>query len=295
MTKIRKGIPKWSEEKNKHPFLEDCSDRCHAFATQTMNSGHKIGVQYDPFPTIVMFNPWTIEDKVSMDISYQWGIIDKDGNTHQHYSDVYSFSSNPYNNPKVETEINSLYYWTQCFPMFHINWRTQCFIVDSNFNLEVCYDSKYNDNAKNVYMYIHSNKASQVNTWVESCLEYKEKTNCNLYLNIGGNLKYAAARAQIKSNDGFIEVSSRKEIDDVYSSYYIGYGDKNLFGYGLFGDYGNFNPFNKYLGEDHIGFNPLGNSLIYSALNPRDPNVLSDKQIADDILGLSDWDYVYGC
>ena len=81
----------------------------------------------------------------------------------------------------------------------------------------------------------------------------------------------------------------------MYASYYIGYGDKNLFGYGLFGDYGNFNPFNKYLGEDNIGFNPMGNSLIYSALNPRDPNVLSDKQIADDILGLSDWDYVYGC
>jgi hypothetical protein len=295
MTKIRKGIPKWVEERAKMPFMEECADRMHNFAQQTIDKGLEIGVGFDPLPTIVFKNPWTIEDKVQMNLIFQWGIVDKDGNTHQHYSDVVEFSNNPYNNPQVETQINETYYWSQVFPMFHIDWRTQIYRMDSNYNLKTTHDSKYDATSKNVYMYIHSNKPNQVNTWIDSCLEYKEKHNCNLYLNLGGTYDQASVRARQENNDGFTEVKSRSEIGDVYASYYIGYGDKNLFGYGLFGDYGNFNPFNKYLGEDNIGFNPMGNSLIYSALNPRDPNVLSDKQIADDILGLSDWDYVYGC
>ena len=134
--------------------------------------------------------------------------------------------------------------------------------MDSNYNLKTTHDSKYDATSKNVYMYIHSNKPNQVNTWIDSCLEYKEKHNCNLYLNLGGTYDQASVRARQENNDGFTEVKSRSEIGDVYASYYIGYGDKNLFGYGLFGDYGNFNPFNKYLGEDNIGFNPMNNGDV---------------------------------
>ena len=44
-----------------------------------------------------------------------------------------------------------------------------------------------------------------------------------------------------------------------------------------------------------IGINPFGSAVMYSAANPRDPEVLSDEQISGDILGLSDWDIVNGC
>ena len=66
MTKIRKGIPKWVEERAKMPFMEECADRMHNFAKQTIDKGLEIGVGFDPLPTIVFKNPWTIEDKVQM-------------------------------------------------------------------------------------------------------------------------------------------------------------------------------------------------------------------------------------
>lgn len=293
MSKIRRGIPKWRKDIENIPFMKDSGIRMNKFAEETFNKGLITEFCFDPLPTIVLCCPWEVDDtKSQMNLVYQWGVVDNTGQTHQHYSAIRSFTDNELNNPTYPKVVNKTWAWNQVFPMFYVNWRCQVYEMTSDYELVPFTDYFYNDTSKNVYIHIDSKNESQRKTWINSCLEYKEKHGCNLYLHI----QDWPARSRFEYNtDGFTAVASRDDVPGpVYSSYYIGYGDKNIFGYGVFGDFGYWNPHNKYLGEDGVGFSPMGQSLIYSCLNPRDPNILSDEQIAGDVLGLSDWDFVYG-
>ena len=292
MKKVRKGIPTWQNEMREFPFIVNSHERVNDFANDQLenNPDFKVHLLFDPCPTVILKNPWSVDDQVTMQLTWQWGVVDKFGITHQHYSDITAFSNNPYLNPEVKTEVNTTWSWSSIFPMYHCDWRLQVWEMDSNYNLKVINDLAYDASCKNVYIHIDAKSKEQAKIWMDRCLKYKENHNCNMYLTIEKNY------FNTTNTEGFTIVNSRDEIPGiVYSSFYIGYAPKELFGYGMFGDYGYYAPDNKYLGEDRIGFNPVGNSLIYSAANPRDPNVLSDKQIADDILGVStDWDLAYG-
>ena len=282
MTHARKGIPIWREELQKHPIVYNSGERYSEFGSAFKS---QIDYRFNPFPVIYMKNPYSEDDKCPQNVFYQWSVLGSN-ETWQHYGDVVDFSDNPYCNPTIETNINNGYAWFSIFPIFHVDWRIQIYKIDSNLNVQTLADYRYDDCDRNVYIYIEPRNSKQRSIWLESCLEYKEKTQCNLYINDGTSTG--------KQKD-FTFVKSPNEIDDIYASYYIGYGDHDLFGYSLFGEFGFFDPHNKYLGKERIGFNPFGGAIVYSAANPRDPNVLSDKQISEDVLGLSDWNVIDGC
>jgi hypothetical protein len=288
MTEVRKGIPIWSEEVKKHPSVFNHSERTNEIG---MWMEGLVEHRFCPFPTIILRNPYSADDSGSQSIYYQFSVATKNENW-MHFGNPMEFSNNPFNNPTIKTESHQGFNWSMIFPMFHVDWRVQLYKMDSNLNFQVYSDYKYNDTNKNVYIYMEPKSSKQQNVWIDSCLEYQEKTQCNLYIHSNRpDWKIMVGTY----NKDFTYVSSPSEVIDMYASYYIGYGDKNKFGYGLFGEYGNFVPNNKYLGKDRIGFNAFGTSLVYSAVNPRDPNVLTDKQIADDVLGLSDWNFIDGC
>tara|TARA_Y100000592_G_C5465514_1_gene316480 strand:- start:1144 stop:2043 length:900 start_codon:yes stop_codon:yes gene_type:complete len=286
MTSVREGIPKWSESLAKHPAVFDSSERHNNHA---LFHSYDIDFRFFPFPVLFIRNPFSPDDECPQDVMYQWSVV-ADNEVWQHYSDVIDFSNNSFGNPTIKTESNQGFSWNNIFPMFHVDWRCNIYKVDSNFNVQTIKDYRYDATDRDVYIYIEPRNKKQKNIWIESCLEYKEKHNCNLYINDS-----TTKSKQSPPNRDFTYVNSPEEVEDMYSSFYIGYGDKNIFGYGLYGEYGFFDPFSKYLGKDKIGFNPFGSAVMYSAANPRDPEVLSDEQISGDILGLSDWDIVNGC
>tara|TARA_A100001201_G_C4085875_1_gene200460 strand:- start:314 stop:1207 length:894 start_codon:yes stop_codon:yes gene_type:complete len=285
MSEVRKNIPTWSEQVREHPSVFNHTERSNEIG-RWMESD--VEYHFSPFPTIIMRNPYSEDDDGVQSIYYQFSVVGEN-ESWMHFGNPIEFSNNPFSNPTIKTESHQGYNWNMIFPMFHVNWRIQLYKVDSNLNVQVYSDYQYDDTNKNVYIYMEPRSSKQQDVWIKSCLEYKEKTQCNLY--IGNN----RPDWKVSKHEDFTYVSSPSEVKDMYASYYIGYGEQTLFGYGMFGEYGSFNPTNKYLGEDRIGFNAFGTSLIHSAVNPRDPNVLSDKQIADDVLGLSDWDFINGC
>ena len=109
MKKVRKGIPTWQNEMREFPFIVNSHERVNDFANDQLenNPDFKVHLLFDPCPTVILKNPWSADDQVTMQLTWQWGVVDKFGITHQHYSDITAFSNNPYLNPEVKTEVNT--------------------------------------------------------------------------------------------------------------------------------------------------------------------------------------------
>lgn len=296
------GILSWGKETETHKYLKKFNEnQTHIANQKLMDEGKLVHHTFNPYPSVMIKNPYNIDDNHHMMLIYEFNVLDKYGEMHLHFNDTIFFNSNPRNEVGIETTINPTYWWYSSFPMFYQKWRIRTYTLDQNFNLNVHSDYIFDESGRNVFIWIDADDETQARAWIESCERYQTKRNCQVWLKLeikndrlkGGQVHRAKVSDELyKEFEGtFKFVLDENDVPHRYKTYIIAKGSKKLWGYGKHGEFGFWSPENKYLGEDGIGFNALCNTLIYSCLNPRDPNVLTNKQISDDILGLSeDWD-----
>lgn len=148
------------------------------------------------------------------------------------------------------------------FGEFYGDYEISVFKFVENVGIQRIHTHRFNDCGKVVQFNLETNNINDVNTWIESILEYQKKHGCVIKL----NSYFDKLNEQFKFNDD----------EPVYKTYNIGRFEK------MSTDYKTIGETRKY------GKLWFGNwKVFWSYQHPRNWKTLSAKNISDDILGLN--------
>jgi len=181
------------------------------------------------------------------------------------------------------------WYGSQMFS-FYVPWVLTTSTWSPEYGFQVVDYHQYSDYNKDVQIRLHTDDWEQMCTWIKVCFDYKNLHHCQL--NFAVSNKELQRRAVREFGISFLDMED--EMMNVYSTYDIGRfeqpRDAGHILSVLDDNQEQIDIPNPYPEAYPAGKRFVETNMVYSGLNPRDPNNLSDEDVAKDILGLSDWE-----
>ena len=173
-------------------------------------------------------------------------------------------------------------YWLH-YIEFYCDWYMTVDVWDAKKGFIKIYDYMYNDYNKNVQFNLHSSDIIDLLEWVDVINEYKKIHNCNIFITTN-NFEF---RYKFKDSKELNILDMEAIAPECYATYNIGRYDLNQY---MFSNIMTYDPYDKVNFSDGLGVNLCNAVSIASCRNPRNWKNQSSREIAEDILGLSeDW------
>jgi hypothetical protein len=183
------------------------------------------------------------------------------------------------------------WYGSQMFN-FYVDWVMSTSVWDKDQGFRLTSYHQYNDYNKHVQINLHTDDWEEMCDWIEVAFKYKKIHYCHLHFSISN--KDLQIKAQKTFGISFMDWG--EEMIDVYSTYEIGKfdpDDESLHTFKYLQDEEQVEIPNPYPTENPPGKRFVETNLSFSCNNPRDWTKMNSKDIAKDILGLSDWSLFY--